>query len=500
MYCTSSTDCKVVFTDNIDADPDLVFRDCDDEDCSTGTSTVLDADIGAATDQAGASVYCVTATNCKVAYGDDMDTATPALEVIDCANDECTSPTVSAEIDTDLGSSSSVLHTSIDCVGGDTDCKVLYNDFGISDLFFVDCADANCNTSEVITQIDGTAGSTANLDLSCVATDNCKFVYHDISATGGCADAAALCFVDCTADVDCSTNGKTVIDSDIGTTTGASPVSIDCIGGDTECRVVYGDATDGDLTFVDCNASATCASAVLTDVDLTGGATTSIFYKVAMSCIVTTILCKIIYVGETTSGAEDAYFAACKNDACTAGSVFDLAGPRFGGTIKCPATDNCKMSYFDGTTASQPTVQFADCDTEDCLLLWTNAADPFSGETTLETVSITYDSTNSDLYAHAIKDATNQAYWKMSDAATISWGAENSYAFTAGDLTHISAPEVGAGTSAIGVVLRRAAAPDNYEFAPVPEYSMILLAILPFMPRILRRLKRRRPILFARNR
>ena len=515
MYCTASTDCKVVYTDCIDAaagcgsQPSLVFRDCDDEDCSTGTSTVLDADIGAANDQAGASVYCVSATNCKVAYGDDLNTTTPALKMIDCGDDECSSPAVSNELENDLGGNTTILHTSISCPS-DTNCKILYNQFTASDVKFVDCPDATCTGTStsgtctsgdrVCTQIDGTSGSTAKVDLYCVASDNCKLVYHDNSATGGCADANSLCFVDCTSDEDCSTNGKTVIDSDIGSTTGASPVSIDCIGGDTECRVVYGDGTDGDLTFVDCNASATCASATLTDIDVTGGATTSTFYKVAMSCIVTTILCKIIYVGETTSGSEDAYFAACTNDACTAGSVFDLDGPRFAGTIWCPATDNCKMSYYDGTTAADPTVQFADCDTADCLVAWTNASDPWTGQgSNLETVSITYDSSNSDLYAHAITDATNQAYWNKSDAASIAWDGQVSYGWTAADMTQLSAPEVGAGTTAVGVVVRLTGT-SNYEFAPIPEYNLVLLAILPFMPRIFRKLRKKQAILIVINR
>jgi hypothetical protein len=130
---------------------------------------------------------------------------------------------------------------------------------------------------------------------------------------------------------------------------------------------------------------------------------------------------------------------------------------------------------------------------------WTDASDPWTGETTLETVAITYDSSNLDLYAHSIQDATNQAYWKLSDAASISWGAETSYGWTAADMTHLSAPEVGAGTTAVGVVVRLTGT-SNYAFAPLPEYNMVLLAILPFMSRIFRRIRRKKEILIARNR
>src|SRR3990167_10878520 len=63
MTCPSSTNCKIVYEDDIDATaPLLKFVDCDDETCSTSTVTTLDSDLGAADDLTGMSIYCVVST------------------------------------------------------------------------------------------------------------------------------------------------------------------------------------------------------------------------------------------------------------------------------------------------------------------------------------------------------------------------------------------------------------------------------------------------------
>ncbi|HEY4510051.1 MAG TPA: hypothetical protein VJC15_03645, partial [Candidatus Paceibacterota bacterium] len=93
---------------------------------------------------------------------------------------------------------------------------------------------------------------------------------------------------------------------------------------------------------------------------------------------------------------------------------------------------------------------------------WTSLTSPWTGQTNLTSVSLTYDSTNSDLYAFAIHDTSEQAYWESTDATTISWSGETSFAFTAGDLGHISSPETAAGGSQIASTLRQG---TNYEFA-----------------------------------
>ena len=66
------------------------------------------------------------------------------------------------------------------------------------------------------------------------------------------------------------------------------------------------------------------------------------------------------------------------------------------------------------------------------------------------------------------------------------------YGFTAGDLAHISANQTGAGTTQIGVVLRRNGTANNFEFATVPEYSLILLMFMPILSGVLKRLKQKR--------
>jgi len=103
---------------------------------------------------------------------------------------------------------------------------------------------------------------------------------------------------------------------------------------------------------------------------------------------------------------------------------------------------------------------------------WSSGNAPWTGQTNITSVSIAYDSTNSDLYAVVVKDTSEQAYQKLSDATTISWGAESSYNFTAGDLGNVSLPLSGAGLNQLGIVLRQG---SNFEFSnqqtPLPQTS-----------------------------
>ncbi|MBI2327808.1 glycosyltransferase family 2 protein, partial [Candidatus Curtissbacteria bacterium] len=494
MFCVAADDCKIVYTDDIDTTPTLIFVDCNDEDCSTKTVTTLDADIGDSLDQAGASVFCVTdgtsvSGNCKIAYGDDMDT-TPLLKVIDCTNDTDCSTNTSGTVDTNLGNAASVLHTSIDCPADD-DCKITYNDTGLSDFFFVDCSTIACSTGNTVTQIDSASGTAPRSDLDCSAgADNCKFVYNDANATGGCADADSICFVDCSA-AECGTGRTlTVVDVDAGVTNNASPVSIDCVGGDTDCKLVYGDGTDEAMYFVDCgDATCTVANATIQSIDNTvAGANTSRSFGAAMDCTPGVADCKIVYPDDT--GNSVISFADCDDATCSPiGSTEVIPGARFNGTIQCLTTANCKLAYYDGTAETDPTVQFLDCDVADCLPSATSLTAPWTGQTNVTSVSLSLDTTNNALYANILKDTSEQAYFKSTDKSTISWSAETSYAFTAGDLGHISTPEKGAGTTQIGAVLRQGA---NFEFAVVPERIWFLMGVLPFLPRLFKKMKSRR--------
>ena len=124
------------------------------------------------------------------------------------------------------------------------------------------------------------------------------------------------------------------------------------------------------------------------------------------------------------------------------------------------ATDgtNLWLLTVDSTTAAA----FYKCTSCASTPSWSSQTAPWTGQTNLTSVSLTYDSTNSDLYGFAIKDTSEQAYFISTDATTISWGTEASLAFTAGDLGHISSPETATGTSQIAASLRQG---SNYEFA-----------------------------------
>ncbi|MEA1878726.1 MAG: hypothetical protein U9N86_17930, partial [Bacteroidota bacterium] len=102
---------------------------------------------------------------------------------------------------------------------------------------------------------------------------------------------------------------------------------------------------------------------------------------------------------------------------------------------------------------------------------WSTKADPFSSDTNVLGVSVAYDFTNDDVTAMIIADASEQAYFRGSDASTISWTTEYSFAFTAGDLDNISSPPR-TPVAGLAVVLRQG---SNFEFATVPERVIALL-------------------------
>jgi len=398
MFCPASTDCKIVYTDDIDTTaPTLIFADCNDETCSAPTLTTVDSDIGAAGDQAGVSIYCPAATDCKVVYGDDMDTTAPDADFVDCNDGACSAPTINT-LDIDLGDSTSVLHTSIDCRPGAADCKFLYNDSGAGTLFFVDCNAAACprtgGSAATITSISTSVGTASKNDLYCVAATNCKLVFYESVLT-------IVVFSDC-ADAACTSAGgrtNTAFDGDIGTTTGQSPVSIDCVGGDTDCKFIYGNLLDGatsvnTLQFVDCgDATCTVANATNTRIDSVGGAKdASDSPSVSLYCVSVTD-CKFSYVGDLTSGTEKLYVVDCDAAACDSGSVISLPGPRFKGAISCVDTSgvasstNCKFAYYEGTASTNPTVQFADCDMTNCFPSATSLTAPYGGSIAFDVAS-----------------------------------------------------------------------------------------------------------------
>ena len=126
--------------------------------------------------------------------------------------------------------------------------------------------------------------------------------------------------------------------------------------------------------------------------------------------------------------------------------------------------DETNLGWRTGTAAVTGTNAYKWNGTE-----WAAITDPWSSETNVTAVSITYDSVNSDLVAHIIKGATEQAYFKTTDATTVSWSADTSYGFRPGDLGHISSPMTTAGFSQLGVILRQG---TNLEFIGPSKLNM----------------------------
>lgn len=265
-------------------------------------------------------------------------------------------------------------------------------------------------------------------------------------------------------------------------TFGDGNVDIWCPSTDgADCKLVYYDANGAQLDFVDCNA-ANCSSKAHTTIDTDFRGTGTRIPKIY--CISVTD-CKLSYI-DNGAIAFQTNFVDCDNAGCSSGSMTDLPVANLnenliGTSLYCPATDNCKIAYF---TNGGNTVRFVDCATEECFPTAIDEADPWTGQTNVSSVSLTYDSTNTDLYAMVIKDTDEKAYWKSTDTATISWGAENDFGWsgTGDHLGHISSPQSGAGISQIGAVLRETA---NFEFSAVPEYTLLLLLLSPFLPKFL---------------
>jgi cellulose synthase/poly-beta-1,6-N-acetylglucosamine synthase-like glycosyltransferase/transposase-like protein len=128
---------------------------------------------------------------------------------------------------------------------------------------------------------------------------------------------------------------------------------------------------------------------------------------------------------------------------------------------------------------------------------WTQSDSvPWSSETNISEVSLTYISTtpSNTLAAMILKDTNEQAYFKTTDADTISWSDEYSFNFTAGgadpnDNGNLSSTYSVATDEEVGVVIREAAA---YSFSTLPENYLFLLFLSPLLPGILKKLRERR--------
>lgn len=479
MDCISATDCKIVYTDLLDnAAPVLMFVDCDNADCSSNTATNIDGDVGTATQGGSPRITCPATGNCKIVYYDGLgSSAAPDAVFVDCGDatcsgtaGTCTSGTRTCTIvDSDLGAADTAFRGDVFCpsdVSNDTDCKfIFFNSVDeINDaLWFADCSNANCSTRDALTSIvidinDDAAFAITDMSLYCNASADCQVLFHD--AVNG-----DLTLRDCS-NSSCSTaNATTDIDADVGANAASVqsvsvPNAIDCSAGATDCKIVYADGSQNEVNFVDC-AAAGCTSSTITKLDDSAGGIMN--HSVSLYCVSATD-CKGTFVGHTAGGSEDMYFFDCDSATCDSGSVVDLADPPFMSAVDCiGGSTDCKIVYYDiFVSATDVPVKFADCSTEDCLYEWESQTAPWTSETNVLSVSLTYDSTNTDLIANIIKDASEQAYYSIADNVTTpSWATAVAYEFTAGDLDNLSSPETAAGTAQMGVLLRQG---TNIEF------------------------------------
>ena len=263
-----------------------------------------------------------------------------------------------------------------------------------------------------------------------------------------------------------------------------TPSDIDCLADGEDCKIIYKDINS--LFFVDCDAAA-CTTPTLTIIDTSTPSGTDL--QVSLDCVSAND-CKGTWLG--TSANE--YFFDCDAVDCTSGSAVIVPGSSSNRTaVSCPATNDCKLAYAEAN-GDTPTIKFADCTngSDGCLPEASDPDDPWTGLTNLSSVSLSYESSETKLYAHTVygtDTGTEQAYWRNSPAGSISWSAETSYGFTPGDIAEISSPLTGAAPDQIAVVARQG---GNFEFAPVPERIWMLLAILPFMPKMMSQFRQRR--------
>ncbi len=208
VYCISSTDCKVVYWDN--TVNSIVFVDCNDSSCSARTASTIDSDVG---DASAVSLYCPTTDDCKIVYHDDTD---GDETFVDCNDTSCSAPVVT-DIDIDSGINGVGTNTNLDgkvsiyCPTA-TDCKIAYVDWTPGGVVkFADCNDAACSVPVVNTIGGGSNG--ARIALYCPAATDCKIAYYDDSQQditfADCNDASCstMSYSDSDIDVSVGTNG-----------------------------------------------------------------------------------------------------------------------------------------------------------------------------------------------------------------------------------------------------------------------------------------------------
>ena len=165
-------------------------------------------------------------------------------------------------------------------------------------------------------------------------------------------------------------------------------------------------------------------------------------------------------VFNTTISSETNTYYSLTGDGTSGGKMFVMQANASG----------ADLYSFDSGTANQTA--------------WTTETDPFTSKSNVLGVSLAYNSTDDDINASIICDATEQAYFRGSDAGTISWDTEYSYGFTTGDLDNISSPPR-TPSAGLAVVLRQGL---DFKFAVIPEAVWFLIPFIAFLPKQVKQL------------
>lgn len=135
---------------------------------------------------------------------------------------------------------------------------------------------------------------------------------------------------------------------------------------------------------------------------------------------------------------------------------------------------------------------------------WTDIAEPWgSGLTATDPLGLSYLSTPNQLVAMVVDDGYNSASCttagtsdcvlsKSTDADTISWGSQ--FSFAGGGVTELSNVGMTANVASddqLALTFRDETG-SELEFATLPEFSLILLILMPILPRLLKKLRNRR--------
>ena len=420
LYCLSQTDCRFTYRDETNNNA-FYYAQCTSDPCNTqATITLLDGGTGcvltgcSTVNSVGgwSSIYCVTSTDCKIAY---FDITNNRLLFAQCTTASCATGgtrtivdgtgCTSANITGCLTTNAVGKYVTIYCPSS-TGCDMAEQDTTANSLRFVNCTAADCSTG-AITIADGSTCNSTNItgcltnkegqaaSIYCISSTDCKISYTDTqSATNG-----RLRFLHCTA-ANCSTGVISTLDGAAGCTLsgGGSPcsttdntgyfTSIYCISS-TDCKISYKDSTVNELTFGHCtNADCSAGNRNLLDgktgCKLTGchtsdntGNNTSIYCLDTTNCNISyrNVLGKDSWFGNCTDAGGDCATGTTKVIDGIAGCTLTNCNTRndegIFNSVFCPAASDCRVIEYDRGTAAAPAVtalnlRFATCTNADC--------------------------------------------------------------------------------------------------------------------------------------